>query len=239
MAKKYRNYCFTLNNYTDTEYDDLTKLPCQYIILAKEVGESGTKHIQGYVEFSQRMYLTAIKKFNNRIHWEPRKGTQKQAIDYCKKENNYIEVGSCKKQGTRTDLNQLCEKIIKNEIDKNDVIREHPVLYVNYHNGLDKILANIENSQNVNYEIIDIFYEEDEDIQKLIELKNKCSGNLFVCNEWDWNSYNNEASVAIYYTLKYKRNIELLINGLLTKVNVKYGVKNIIAKNIYLLKRKM
>lgn len=62
---------------------------CTYIVYGKEVGESNTPHLQGYMEFSKRMSIRAIKKLFDveRIHLEVRKGTQEQAIAYCLKEN--------------------------------------------------------------------------------------------------------------------------------------------------------
>lgn len=56
-----------------------------------EVGESGTYHFQIYVEFTKQLTLSRIKELfdSNSIHVEPRRGTQKQAIAYCCKPDNY------------------------------------------------------------------------------------------------------------------------------------------------------
>lgn len=77
-------WCFTLNNYSDAEFEEIFNWDCQYIVLGKEIGESGTPHIQGYVEFNSKRHFTALCKINERIHWEPRKGNSKQAADYIK-----------------------------------------------------------------------------------------------------------------------------------------------------------
>jgi hypothetical protein len=72
---RYRNWCFTLNNYGTEEYEKLKELG-SYIILGKEVGENNTPHVQGYVEFDSPIRFNKLRKFNIRIHWERRRGSQ-------------------------------------------------------------------------------------------------------------------------------------------------------------------
>ncbi len=97
----YANYCFTLNNYSNfIEHPDIL-----YSIQAEEVGTEGTKHLQGYLELAMKKRLSSMKKqISYEAHWEPRRGTQKQAIDYCKKDGKYVESGVRRKQGRRNDL---------------------------------------------------------------------------------------------------------------------------------------
>lgn len=102
-----RNFCFTLNNYTQEEEDDIKKIHHEYIIYGKEIGEEGTPHLQGYIELTKKMRFSSVKKLMPRAHIEARRGTQQQAIDYCKKEGNFIELGICKNQGHRTDLDTV------------------------------------------------------------------------------------------------------------------------------------
>lgn len=87
----YRNWCFTLNNYTAEEVEVLKgDLPqVKYIVFQRERGhEDGTAHLQGYLELERNQKLSFVKKhISGRAHWEPRHGTQQQAIDYCKKED--------------------------------------------------------------------------------------------------------------------------------------------------------
>lgn len=100
-----RNVCFTINNYTT---EDLCLLGSDglwsYIIAGFESGANGTPHIQGYGELTKRMRLSSVKKYLPRAHIEGRKGTQKQAIDYCMKEGSFVSHGDAKSQGKRTDL---------------------------------------------------------------------------------------------------------------------------------------
>lgn len=107
-----RNWCFTLNNYTEHDIDRLNEqniLNYTYITYGKEIGEQGTHHLQGYVEFKNAKDLKTLKKFNDRAHWEKRRGKQEQAITYCHKDGNIIEIGEKKdeNQGKRTDLDNV------------------------------------------------------------------------------------------------------------------------------------
>lgn len=90
-----RGWCFTINNYTNNDIEYLnTCLAYQYIIYGKEVGENGTPHLQGYIHFKSAKKFTTTKKLLQRAHIEPRKGSIDQAIEYCKKENDFYEKGT-------------------------------------------------------------------------------------------------------------------------------------------------
>lgn len=105
----YRNFCFTLNNWTQVEYDELQRNNAfEYIIIGKEVGETGTPHLQGYCELKKRTrFATVCGYFGNRGHIEARRGTQDQAIDYCKKGGEFAEYGQRRIQGVRVDLDRI------------------------------------------------------------------------------------------------------------------------------------
>lgn len=90
-----KRWCFTLNNYTTEELDTIKNISSnssKYWIIGFEVGESGTPHLQGYIEFKDK-----IRPFNvmpiNRIHWEKSKGTRTQNYVYCTKEGHFIING--------------------------------------------------------------------------------------------------------------------------------------------------
>lgn len=85
-------WCFTLNNWTQEQLEHLKRVfkesKCAWIA-GFEVGEKGTPHIQGYVEFTKRVRPSEAIKIPQ-IHWEMRKGTSVQARDYCIKDGDYI-----------------------------------------------------------------------------------------------------------------------------------------------------
>jgi len=124
--KRSRDWCFTLNNYTDEEYNAIYALdPSQYkyIVVAKEVGDSGTPHLQGYIYFVNAKSMSATKKIiSNRAHLEVSKGTPEQASVYCKKDNDYYENGELPvTQGKRTDLDEIRD-ILKKTNKMSDVV---------------------------------------------------------------------------------------------------------------------
>ncbi|UJO02092.1 Rep [Molossus molossus associated circovirus 3] len=103
-----RNWIFTDNN---PEHDEPDWPDCvKYAIWQKERGENGTEHLQGYVEFKSSKKLTAVKAILPRAHWEIRRGTQQQAMDYASKEDTRIGgpwtfgILTVNAQGTRNDL---------------------------------------------------------------------------------------------------------------------------------------
>jgi len=110
------NFVFTLNNYTESENAELIDWCASqhYAILGYEVGKEGTPHIQGYVELEKKTRFTTIKKLMPRAHIEPRKGTQKQAADYCKKDGKFDEYGKPRAQGARPDLD-ACRSLAADE----------------------------------------------------------------------------------------------------------------------------
>jgi len=91
---RYRAFCFTLNNYTPEEEEIVKSWDAKYLIFGKEVGESGTPHLQGYVYFAEAKTLSTLKKkFSARAHWEVSRGTPKQAAEYCEKDGVVFEKG--------------------------------------------------------------------------------------------------------------------------------------------------
>lgn len=67
----------------------------QYCIFGNEkCPTTGKWHKQGYICFNKRMRLTELKKLCPTTHWEPKRGSVRQAVDYCKKDGDFYEYGS-------------------------------------------------------------------------------------------------------------------------------------------------
>lgn len=81
-----KNWFFTWNNYPDT-FDTIL---CQEFSNSKkyafqeEIGQNGTKHIQGCVSFENARHFESLQKINKSIHWEKTKSID-DAIKYCTK----------------------------------------------------------------------------------------------------------------------------------------------------------
>lgn len=136
-----RHWCFTFNNY-DHEGEDLLS-DYTYMIYGKEVGEQGTNHLQGYVCFEDRKRLTGVKKQNPKMHWEIKRGTVKQAIDYCKKDGNFVEFGEVPPEQTdnatkkrKEEFAQAIDLAKKGKIDEID-----PELQTKYYRTYELIAS--------------------------------------------------------------------------------------------------
>lgn len=109
-----RAYCFTINNPTDKDLEDLKVLSqtSKYMIVGKEKGEKGTEHYQGYIYFSEAKSFSSIKKKLKRAHIEVAKGSPESNENYCGKDGDVIiRVGECPKQGKRSDIDNVREKL--------------------------------------------------------------------------------------------------------------------------------
>lgn len=110
MQCQLRNFVFTLNNYSEEETNSILLSELfAYVIFGKEKGEGGTPHLQGYAELKKRTAFSVIKGLWDRMHIEPRRGSQLQAITYCKKDGDFFEYGEMKKQGSRSDIHSIKE----------------------------------------------------------------------------------------------------------------------------------
>lgn len=126
---------------------ELLNFNTKYWIYGKEVGESGTPHIQGYIEFFTNQRLSAVRKLIPRAHWEKRVGTSKQARAYCTKDNDWVEQGemSDPTPGSRNDINKV-KSMIKDGKGMKDIIEDSSSYQaVRY---AEKMLTHCENKRN-------------------------------------------------------------------------------------------
>lgn len=90
---KSRRWCFTWNNYTEENVDTLTRifqLKKWKNVIGRETGESGTPHLQGYIEAKNAIRFETLKKLFPKVHWEKAKGSADDNLAYCTKEGNAV-----------------------------------------------------------------------------------------------------------------------------------------------------
>jgi len=130
----------------------------RYAIVAKEEGESGTKHLQGYIAFKKPVRMSRLKKefLGDRAHCEKARGTDEDNSVYCKKGNqkkdeweelkqsgpnygigaDFVEHGTIEtNQGKRTDLEKAIADI-KDGATLSDVAQDHSEVFVKFGRGL-------------------------------------------------------------------------------------------------------
>jgi len=140
MNSRFRNVLFTLNNFNheDGELDPSLWPGCTFCVWQIEVGENGTEHYQGYLELEGQKSLMQLMQFEGLegAHFERRKGTQKQAIDYCSKEDTRVDgpyrFGEPNAQGKRSDLEEV-KKRIRDGASVNEIAEDHFASWVKYH----------------------------------------------------------------------------------------------------------
>lgn len=140
MSPQVARWCFTLNNYSPQELNHIIETAenndeIKYLIIGKEVGDSGTPHLQGFCILSRSCRLRAVKGLiSPRAHFEASRGSNKQASEYCKKEGDFTEFGSYAEPGTRTDFADFKAWVLQqpNKPTAALVASEFPVLFIKY-----------------------------------------------------------------------------------------------------------
>jgi len=96
-TSKYRAWCFTLNNYTLYDEQNIQQVLSRftrYIVYGREVApETGTPHLQGYVYFHNARQRKAVSRLLPRARLDVANGSATQNRVYCTKENDFFELG--------------------------------------------------------------------------------------------------------------------------------------------------
>jgi len=111
---------------------------------------SDREHWQIYVVMHNPHSLSGIKKlFGKHVHCEVRKGTHEQAVAYCSKEKTRgkgpddgpFTWGAHDEQGKRNDLKSAIELIKNSDKPMDELIEQHPEMFVKFQRGLSALIA--------------------------------------------------------------------------------------------------
>jgi len=129
-----RDWVFTINNPTSDDDQCLRVLQAHasYYIYGREVGEQGTPHYQGYIQFQHPRTLRGVKILLPRAHLETRRGSRQQAIQYCEKEGDWTEWGD--RPATALTQKERWQEIIRlaEAGDLTKIKEEYPSMYLRY-----------------------------------------------------------------------------------------------------------
>ncbi len=135
-----RNWAFTDFELLDikdifSKNKDIVRYVCRGI---ETCPVSGKKHHQGFIQFANPKRFNGVKKiFTNKTHIAAMRSTVLKNVTYCRKENNFLELGSYKTQGSRTDLEQL-RREISSGTNMYDIASDHFHLFLRYNKGIAK-----------------------------------------------------------------------------------------------------
>ncbi len=139
MVFRSKFWCITVFK-LNTACKDLVEAGiCNYGVSGHEFApRTGREHWHIYLEFSEKVTAKKVKDLlkDRTAHVEMRKGSQQDAIAYCKKGDDWLEWGEPKEnqQGRRTDLEDV-KKMIDEGADMIDVAEKHFGDFVRYHRG--------------------------------------------------------------------------------------------------------
>jgi len=109
-------YDGVINNYTAFEYEQVCQVlgikAVKYIV-AKEIGTSGTPHLQIYMNLKKKERITAIHKWLGFQRISMRKCRNEEAlIEYCKKDGDFVSGGFPKPIRIIHELRDWQQKIV-------------------------------------------------------------------------------------------------------------------------------
>lgn len=234
-SKSARRWCYTLNNYTENDETSIQAIPCIYHVYGREIGETGTPHLQGYIQFEHSKSLAGLKLLIPKGHLEQARGTGEENHAYCTKQDKQaFEFGDLKSQGKRTDLDALLTDI-KSGMALPAIVETHPTEFFKYHQAIDKAMAIFQPERNWVMEVIwcwgptgtgKSFYANTQDDAENIYRKPP--------GKW-WDGYHGQPTVILdefrgdwfpFYHLL------LLLDRYPLKLEVKGGVRNFSSKRI-------
>ncbi len=146
---QFSNVVFTLQQEEGANGEAWAVLPAGLVYLVwqqEKGGEGNNVHLQGYLELATRRSLSWLKdNFSATAHYEKRRGSQVQAIDYCKKADTRMdgpwELGERKKQGQRQDIINF-RNAVKEGKRKRELVEDMPLMlckFPKYYNLLQGI----------------------------------------------------------------------------------------------------
>jgi len=220
MTQRSRGWCFTINNDTYDDMDNILDLHADYLIFGFETGKEGTKHIQGYVYFNNARTLNSLKKMLPRAHLEKAKGSPTQNRTYCSKDNEYYEFGDIPKgEGFRTDLDEM-KDAIENGASPIELANMNFNQWCYHRRAFGEYKALLDANQK--RECKNYLYT-GSDIDKFILLSCDINDVYFADTYDDWRGYSNQSIIVIGHHWANIPEIRRLIMGYPTNMKIPYG----------------
>lgn len=137
VMSRAKNWCFTLNNYTHEDVARILGLEAEvsvsYCVFGREIGESGTPHLQGFVSFKERKTRASVVALLGQAHFTVARRVQ-NSIEYCKKDGDFSEFGTppVVSQGQRSDIELFKEEVASGVLDPKLLRETHSEVWAKY-----------------------------------------------------------------------------------------------------------
>jgi len=198
MSNVSRAWTFTLNNYTPEDLTSLEAYPCVYIIYGREVGASGTPHLQGYIYNKHEKSLNTLRKLSGRAHWEIAKGSPQDNYNYCSKDGDFTERGTLPKtKRQQGEAEQERWKKAKESAISGDLSSVPDDIFVRYYRTLKEIAKDHMAKPEDACDLTGIWIHGPAGCGKSRRARLEYPGAYFkMCNKW-WDGYQSEDHVII------------------------------------------
>lgn len=103
-----------------------------YCIVGREVcPKTKRKHLQGYLCLKDRKRISFLKKIDPKCHFEVKRGTVSEAINYCKKDGDFEEFGDTPDESGSNNSFRHCVELAKAG-KMEELSDEYPGLFTRY-----------------------------------------------------------------------------------------------------------
>lgn len=129
-----KHWCFTLNNYSQDDIDRIVANSDRfdYVVFGKEIGASGTPHLQGFVSFPARVRRSVCIAQIGQAHFTVARNID-NSIQYCKKDGDFIELGvKPAGPGSRSDLESFKVAVATGCLDLKKLRNDFSEIYAKY-----------------------------------------------------------------------------------------------------------
>ncbi|AXL65895.1 replication-associated protein [Fly associated circular virus 5] len=240
-----KDYCFTVNNYDDDGVRLLSGLVqggiAGYICFGYECGKSGTKHLQGFIQFTRKVRFSTVQaSLPKGTHIEKRRGTPEEASEYCKKEGNYHEEGKLSKSGNRSDLEAVAKEVARGASDF-QIAETFPAVFVRYYRGLRELRCvlngNVQRSWKTRCHVYYGYPGSGKSLQASQLGTQLSPGNVYYKprGEW-WDGYESHEVVIIddFYGWIVFDELLKICDRYPYRVPIKGGYRNFVARDIFI-----
>lgn len=132
-AHRARDWLFTLFDFDDAQrlHERISRFARFHVFQVEQCPETDRLHVQGFLQLASPKSLASVKKAlgSTTVHLEARKGTVREAIAYCSKEETRhsppLSAGRPSYQGKRTDISDFRDAVLDGATEL-QLLEEHP-----------------------------------------------------------------------------------------------------------------